>query len=120
MRSKLKARPRPSSRRSERRRRRDRSIALVAAALLLAGCASATRATDNVRIVRNASHVKFCAPLGEVSSVGWSGIAADGYEETKGALRRETADRGGNTLLILGEQGSVVSRTVGEAYRCTR
>jgi hypothetical protein len=92
------------------------------AALVLTGCVSMSPAGDNVTVVRNANTVRDCTSLGEVEATsGWGGFAgAGGLENNKATLRNATAQRGGDTLLILAERATFAPHTIGEAYRCGR
>jgi len=70
-----------------------------------------------VRTVRSADDVKTCTRVGTVESTSlWGG--AGGRESNKATMRRETASRGGDTLLIVSETGIVIPHSAGEAYRC--
>jgi hypothetical protein len=91
--------------------------------VLAAGCISTTltREAERVLVVRNPNAVRHCEVLGEVASASpWGGPAgARGLENNKRMLRNETARRGGDTVLILEEEATLVlPHTYGTAYRC--
>jgi hypothetical protein len=100
-----------------------RGDGILVCALALAGCVSMSPAAQGVRVVRNANHVRDCTSLGEIEATsGWGGAfaGAGGLANNKATLRNETAQRGGDTLLILTEQATFAPHTIGEAYRCAR
>ena len=100
-----------------------RRFALPALTLALAGCLSMTPQAENVRVVRNANEVKDCRSLGNVEATsGWGSFAtAGGFANNKTQMRNETADRGGDALLIHTERGGgFLSHSMGEAFRCQR
>jgi hypothetical protein len=81
----------------------------------VSGCVSS--ASEAVRTVRYTDDVKACTRLAAVESTSlWGG--AGGRESNKATMRRETASRGGDTLLIISETGILIPHSVGEAYRC--
>lgn len=96
-------------------------MAVLVVALGLAGCVSLTPGGERVQILRNATAVQACTPLGPVKAIsGWGGgIGAHlGYESNISALANATAAKEGDTLLLLSERTGFVLSSTGEAYRC--
>jgi hypothetical protein len=89
---------------------------------LLAGCSTFEIATptpegDKVQIIRNRNHVLASTSLGTVDATskrgGSLGIQIR-YEDNEWQMRNETAARGGDTLLPLGERGGLTTALNGE------
>jgi len=78
---------------------------LLAVSLLVISCASRNPGTA-VLVTRSRDTVRECAFLGGVKSTD-----ANEGGESAGSLQKQTADRDGNVLLLIGAG-------VGEAYRC--
>jgi len=89
---------------------------IVLAGVVAAGCASG--GTEAVRTVRSTADVKDCTKVGGLMEEKsyWGGDA--GRDSNKAAMRRETASRGGDTLLIVSETGAFMPVSTGESYRC--
>jgi hypothetical protein len=88
---------------------------------MLGACATLTPAGEKVQVVQNPNAVKDCQSLGPVEATSlWGGVIGvhAGYESNLRALRTATAERQGNTLLVLGERAGIVTSSKGEAYRC--
>ena len=83
-----------------------------------AGCASG--GNEAVRTVRSAAEVKDCNKVGGLMEEKsyWGGDS--GRDSNKAAMRRETAARGADTLLIVSETGTFMPRSTGESYRCEK
>ena len=91
---------------------------LLLAATLVGGCISLTPGGERVRLERNPNAVKECVALGQMSAIP-KYINGTGWSQNEKTLRNETAQLGGDTVLILQERfGGLTARTFGEAYRC--
>jgi len=96
-----------------------RSWLLVFLGVTAGGCAPTMAGSEAVRTVKDANDVKACLRLATVESTSlWGGEG--GRESNKNTMRRETAARGGDTLLIVSETGLLMPHSAGEAYRCTQ
>ena len=98
-----------------------RVLDVIVIVMVTTGCATLTPEGERIRVVRNALVVRDCASLGEITATsGWGGLLAEraGLESNARALRTRTAERGGDTVLILAERGTFMPNTIGEAYRC--
>ena len=79
---------------------------LLVVSLILVSCASRDPGKA-VTVTRSRETVRDCAFLGGVRSTD----ASDEEGAAAGSLQQQTAERGGNVLLVLGPG-------IGEAYRC--
>lgn len=100
-----------------------KTLGVIVAALLLTGCVSLRPEAELIVVTSDATQVQACRSLGEMSSSsGWGGVVAGpGFENNRRTLQNETAERGGDTLLVREERpsyGTLVPQTFGEAYRC--
>ena len=87
--------------------------------VIAGGCVSTMSGSEAVRTVTDANDVKTCSRLAAVESTSlWGGES--GRESNKNTMRRDTASRGGDTLLIVSEKGILMPHSSGEAYRCSQ
>lgn len=98
------------------------SLVIALTVLSLAGCVSLTPSAEEVQVVRDANRVQGCQPLGiiEARSLVGGAMAKRSFENNRRIMRNQTAEVGGDTLLLLGERPGLVPTSRGEAYNCGR
>lgn len=96
---------------------------LLISLFALTGCMTTlSREAVTVRVVRDAQFVKGCKYIQTVdANSSWGGFAATGvgYNSAMNELKNNTAQVGGNTLLIVVLENSMGGTNMtGDAYRC--
>lgn len=99
-----------------------RIVSLFFAAGLAAACVTVTDSGAKVRLAKSADDVRDCKLLGHLTAKsGWGNPAAAeaGRRNVDSSLRNQTADLGGDTLVIARvDVGEGTTSGEGDAYRC--